>query len=119
LQRVITRAVATAERGGATQYGLFRTYVGAIRQLSLMAREVRRRAASVRCPALVVHSLDDTVTSVDNAWEIHGLLGSRDKSIHWLSGCDHVITVDLRKRDVARVVGEFAARVAPVAMASE
>ncbi len=119
LQRVITRAIESAERGESTQYGLFRTYVGAVRQLSLMAREVRRRAARVRCPALVVHSLEDTVTSVRNAREIHRLLGSRDKSIHWLSGCDHVITVDLCKRDVARVVGDFAARVAPFGAFSE
>ena len=114
LQRLITRAVEAAARGETTEYGLFRTYVGALRQLSLMVRQVRRRARAVTCPALVVHSLEDTVTSPRNAHEIHDLLGSDDKSIHWLSGCDHVITLDLCKRDVARIVGEFAARVAPL-----
>jgi carboxylesterase len=114
LQRLITRALEAAARGESTQYGLFRTYVGALRQLSLMVREVRRKARAVRCPALVLHSIEDTVTSARNAHEIHDLLGSRDKSIHWLSGCDHVITLDLRKRDVARLVGEFTARVAPL-----
>ena len=113
LQRLITRAIESAERGETAEYGLFRTYVGALRQLSLMVREVRRRADRVRCPALVVHSLEDTVTSTENAREIHRLLGSRDKSVHWLSGCDHVITVDLCKRDVARLVGDFVARVVP------
>lgn len=117
LQRLITRAIEGAERGETTEYGLFRTYVGALRQLSLMVRAVRRTAVRVRCPALVVHSLEDTVTSAENAREIHRLLGSRDKSIHWLSGCDHVITVDLCKRDVARLVGDFVARVAPFAEA--
>jgi carboxylesterase len=112
LQRRITRSVEAAKRGETNQFGLFRTYVGAIRQLNLMIREVRSKAASARCPALVLHSVEDTVTSVRNAEEIHGLLGARDKSIRWLSGCDHVITLDLRKREVARHVGEFATRVA-------
>jgi carboxylesterase len=117
LQHLITRAIENAERGETAEYGLFRTYVGALRQLSLMVREVRRRAARVRCPALVVHSLEDTVTSAENAREIYRRLGSRDKSLQWLSGCDHVITVDLCKRDVARLVGDFVARVAPFAEA--
>jgi carboxylesterase len=114
LQRLITRSVEAAARGETTEYGLFRTYVGALRQLSLLVRQVRRRARAVRCPALVLHSLEDTVTSPRNAHEIHELLGSRDKSIRWLSGCDHVITLDLCKRDVARLVGEFTERVAPL-----
>ena len=114
LQRLITRAVEAAERGESTKYGLFRTYVGALRQLSLMVRAVRRRASAVRCPALVLHSAEDTVTSARNAHEIHDLLGSREKAIHWLTGCDHVITLDLCKRDVARLVGEFTTRVAPL-----
>jgi len=118
LQRLVTRAVEAAERGESTQYGLFRTYVGALRQLSLMVREVRRKARTVRCPALVLHSVEDTVTSARNAHEIHDLLGSRDKAIHWLTGCDHVITLDLCKRDVARLVGEFTARVAPLESAT-
>jgi len=114
LQRLIGRAVEAAERGESTQYGLFRTYVGALRQLSLMVREVRRKARAVQCPALVLHSVEDTVTSARNAHEIHDLLGSREKAIHWLTGCDHVITLDLCKRDVARLVGEFTTRVSPL-----
>ena len=39
-------------------------------------------------------------------------LGSPDKSIHWLTGCDHVITLDLKKHEVARAVSAFAVRTA-------
>ena len=112
LQRIIARAVDAAERGESTRYGLFRTYVGAIVELDRMVRAVRRNAARVRCPALVLHSRDDTVTSARNAEEMLGLLGSAVKSIHWLTGCDHVITLDLRKEEVARAVAEFTTRVA-------
>ena len=111
LQRLVSRAIAAAERGENTQYGLFRTYVGSILELNRMVREVRKSARSVRCPALVVQSVEDTVTSRRNAEELYALLGSEDKSIHWLSGCDHVITLDLCKDEVARAVGDFAARV--------
>lgn len=112
LQRLVTRSIEAAKRGQNTQYGLFRTYVGSILELNRLVREVRRKAGAVRCPALVVHSREDTVTSGRNAEEMHEMLGSSEKSIHWLSGCDHVITLDLGKREVARRVGEFSARVA-------
>jgi carboxylesterase len=107
LQRLVTRAVKAVEGGKSTQYGLFRTYVGSILELDRMVREVRRRARSVRCPALVLHSLEDTITTARNAEEMLALLGSTEKSIRWLSGCDHVISVDLKKHEVAQAVGEF------------
>jgi carboxylesterase len=112
LQRLVTRAIDAAVRGESTEYGLFRTYVGSIWELSRMAREVRRRAAAVRCPALILQSVEDTITSVRNATEICDRLGSADKSIHWLRGCDHVITLDLERQEVARAVSAFTMRVA-------
>ncbi len=112
LQRRITRAVEAARRGESTRFGLFRTYTGALRELNRMVREVRRRACLARCPALVLHSVDDTVTSGRNAEEIHALLGGADKTLRWLSGCDHVITLDLQRHAVAREVGAFVGRIA-------
>lgn len=110
LQRLVQRAVEAAARGESEQFGLFRTYVGSILELNRLAREVRRRARAVRCPALILHSREDTVTSGKNAEEMLALLGSSQKSIHWLTGCDHVITLDLKKHEVARAVGEFVSR---------
>ncbi|MEA2625294.1 MAG: carboxylesterase [Candidatus Binatota bacterium] len=107
LQRVILRAVNAAKRGQNTQYGLFRTSVSSVRQLDLLARRTRRQARNVACPALVVHSLEDTVTTTANATEIFTLLGTDDKRMVLLGGCDHVITLDLRRDAVARHVVEF------------
>jgi carboxylesterase len=112
LQRRVTCALDAARRGESTEYGLFRTYVGSIRELNRMIREVRRRAGAVRCPTLVLQSVEDTITSVRNATEICDRIGSAEKSVHWLSGCDHVITLDLRKHEVARAVSDFTMRVA-------
>jgi len=110
LQRCVTRAIAAARRGENTEYGLFRTYIGSIRELSRMVRAVRRSVGTVSCPALVVHSREDTITSGRNAEEMHALLGSADKAIAWLSGCDHVLTLDLAKHELARTVGAFLER---------
>jgi carboxylesterase len=112
LQSLIARAVKAAKRGESTKYGLFRTYVGSILQLNRLVREVRRRARAVRCPILVLQSVDDTITSVRNATEIYDRIGSAEKTIHWLTECDHVITLDLKKHVVARSVCEFALRAA-------
>lgn len=112
LQRLVTRAIKAAHRGETTQYGLFRTYVGSILELNRMIREVRRRAGAVRCPALVLQSLEDTITSARNATEIYERIGSTHKRLHWLTGCDHVLTLDLQKHEVARTVSEFALDVA-------
>lgn len=118
LQRLVQRAVEAAARGESEQFGLFRTYVGSILELNRLARTVRRRARAVRCPALILHSREDTVTSGKNAEEMLALLGSPQKSIHWLTGCDHVITLDLKKHEVARAVGEFVSRLGVTAAAT-
>ena len=59
----------------------------------------------------MVHSLEDTLTSEHNAIEIYKRLGSKDKRLIFLSGCDHVMTLDLRKEDVAQLVLDLALEV--------
>jgi len=111
LQRIITRSIERAKNGETNDFGLFRTYSGSLRQMCHMVRVVRRTAHKVTCPALIIHSLEDTLTSVRNAAEIYSRLGSEDKTVVGLTGCDHVLTLDLRKDEVARLVGEFVLRV--------
>lgn len=53
--------------------------------------------------------------SIRNATVLYSLLGTSDKSIRLITGCDHVMTVDLRKDDVARDVGAFIARLSSTA----
>lgn len=112
LQRQISKAIEAARSGESNQFGLFRTYAASLRQMSLLVEQVRASAGRVRCPALIIHSLEDTMTSLDNATEIYARLASRDKSIVFLSGCDHVITLDLQKQQVVSLVGAFVDRVA-------
>jgi len=111
LQQRITEAIAASRHGETTQFGLFRTYVETLRQMEMLEAHVRRVAPRIQCPVFLLHSVEDTMLSVDNATTMYGLLGSSDKSIRFIAGCDHVMTVDLRKDDVARDVGTFIARV--------
>ena len=111
LQQRITAAIATSRRGETTQFGLFRTYVDTLRQMDMLEAEVRRAASRIRCPTFMLHSVEDTMLSIRNATAMYGLLGASDKAIRFIAGCDHVMTVDLRKEDVARDVGAFIAHV--------
>ncbi len=114
LQQRITAAIAASHRGETTQFGLFRTYVDTLRQMDALEAQVRRIAPRIQCPTLMLHSVEDTLLSFRNATAMYGLLGSLDKSIRLIAGCDHVITVDLRKEDVARDVGAFIMRLSPL-----
>ena len=114
LQRRITTAIAASRQGETTQFGLFRTYVDTLRQIYALEAQVRRVAPRIQCPTFMLHSIEDTMLGIRNATAMYGLLGSLDKSIRLIAGCDHVITVDLRKEDVARDVGAFMMRLSPL-----
>ncbi len=110
LQQNITRIVQASKKRETTKYGLFRTYVDTLYQHELLEQEVMNKAKSITCPTLIIHSLEDTMLSTENATTIYGLLGSKEKSIKFITGCDHVMTVDLRKDDVASWVGSFVSK---------
>ena len=111
LQKLIGRQLEAARKGESSDYGLFRTYARPIRQLDHLVNLARKQAAQVSARAIVVHSLEDTLTSEHNAIEIYKRLGSKDKRLIFLSGCDHVMTLDLRKEDVAQLVLDLALEV--------
>src|SRR5262249_40576303 len=108
LQKEIAQQLAAAGRGERSDHGTFRTYAHSIKELEHMAKYSRTAAPHVRCPALVLHSLEDSFTSEANAIAAYRMLGSRDKRMVLLSGCDHLITLDLRKDDVAAQVLQLA-----------
>lgn len=108
LQKMITRQIEAAKKGESDDFGLFRTYARPIRQLDHLVRLAKKEAPGVTAQSIVVHSLEDTLTSEENAVEIYNLLGSPEKRLIFISGCDHVMTLDLRKEDVARMVLDLA-----------
>ncbi len=110
LQKQITKQVEAAKRGENTSFGLFRTYGGSLRQMDKLVIEVKKHAKKVRCPALVIHALEDTITTVKNAEAICKMMEANDKTLVLLGGCDHVLTLDLRRKDVAAYIARFVAK---------
>ncbi len=109
LQQRIAKAVAASIHGQTAEYGTFRTYVGTMLELKRLQRVVVQALPRVDCPALVIHSVEDSMFSIRNATVMYHALGSIRKELALITGCDHVITVDLRKDDVARRVIRFVA----------
>ncbi len=90
----------------------FRTYAGSIRELQKFIKVIKQLAPQVTCPALIMQSVEDTITTKWNAEELQRWLGSKDKKITYLEGCDHVLTMDLKKEEVAYYYAEFVCKVA-------
>ena len=90
----------------------FRTYAGSLRELQRFIGVCKQQAPRVTCPALIMQSIEDTITTKWNAEELYSWLGSADKQIIFLEGCDHVLTMDLKKEEVAYHFAEFTCKVA-------
>jgi carboxylesterase len=112
LQKIITKELEAAKSGEGTGFGQFRTYAGSLRQLQHLVKQVKRAAPKLQCPVLIMHSKEDTLTTVYNPQTFHSWLGSSDKQIIYLEGCDHVLPLDLKKEEVAFYAAEFVCRVA-------
>lgn len=112
LQKMISRSIMAAKKGQTDKFGLFRTYVGSIEQVNRLIRQTKRIAGQVQCPVLIMHSLEDTISPIENATALFTDLGSPDKQIKFIQGCDHVMTVDLQKHFVAQCFGDFISQVA-------
>jgi len=109
LQRRITKEVQAA-RNGETGFGQFRTYAGSLRQLQHGVAHVKRVASQVKCPVLIMHSVEDTLTTIANPQTLLKWLGTSDKELVYLEGCDHVLPLDLKKEEVAYRCAEFVCR---------
>jgi carboxylesterase len=77
-------------------------------QFDQMVKYCRTAAPNVKCPALVLHSREDSLTAEANALEAYRMLGSREKRMVMLSGCNPALTSDLRKEDVANLIVKLA-----------
>jgi carboxylesterase len=119
LVRLITKGIEDAKtnKGGDANpdfdMSQFRTYSASLRQMQLLVGQVKKEAPKVTCPVLIMQSLEDTITTVANAETLNTWLSAAtDKQIIYLEGCDHVLTADLKKEEVAYNFAAFVCRVA-------
>lgn len=119
LVRMITKELEAAKNstgGGAdadSGFSQFRTYAGSLRQLQFLVAQVKKQAPQVKCPVLIMHSVEDTIMTVANPKIFYSwLTGCNDKQIIYIEGCDHVLPADLKKEEVAYNSAVFICRVA-------
>ena len=97
----------------------FRTYAGSLRQIQKLVGVIEKQAPKTTCPVLIMQSVEDTITTKVNAEQLYSWLGSTDKQIKYLEGCDHVLTMDLKKEEVAYYYAEFVCKIAAIAVAAQ
>jgi carboxylesterase len=107
LQRQITRSIEEAKKGGSNEFGTFRTYYGPLWQMWALVDHARRLLNKVTCPVMIVSSLEDTLASINNAMITYLGIASSHKGLFMLTGCDHVMTLDLQKQQLYKMIGSF------------
>ncbi|WP_207847936.1 MULTISPECIES: alpha/beta fold hydrolase [unclassified Pseudomonas] len=106
------------KEGQSTQAGLLTMEGVTVRELHRLNAVVKKRMPSITTPALVLHSIEDDITSRWNADYVERTLGGPVTKV-LLDDCYHMITVDLQYRRVVELSADFIERgvTQPVAMA--
>ena len=106
------------KEGQSSQAGLLTMEGVTVRELHRLNAVVKKRMPSITTPALVLHSIEDDITSRWNADYVERTLGGPVTKV-LLDDCYHMITVDLQYRRVVELSADFIERgvTQPVAMA--
>ncbi|MBY0449660.1 MAG: alpha/beta fold hydrolase [Cyanobacteria bacterium] len=107
LQRRIKAQLDRNSHGDGGEHGLFRTYVKYFYQLHQLQNQIHQVAAKVHCPALVIHSVEDTVMDPMCGAMLYRDLGTTRKTLRIINDSDHVMMLDLRKLDVFQWIYQF------------
>ncbi|KTC20340.1 alpha/beta hydrolase [Pseudomonas marginalis ICMP 9505] len=115
LRAIVERQMKEGESSAA---GLLTMEGVTVRELHWMNAEVKKRMPSINVPALVLHSIEDDITSRWNADYVERHLGGPVTKI-LLDNCYHMITVDLQYRRVIELSAEFIEQHAAVIQVAE
>ena len=76
-------------------------------QLDRLVRVAREALPRVKQPVLVVQSREDNRIPVPSAIEAFGRLASLDKTLHWVTGSGHVVTIDYGHESIERFAADW------------
>jgi carboxylesterase len=76
-------------------------------ELEKIVRRARVALPLVRQPVLVVQSREDNRIPVSSAEAAFALIGSTDKTLYWVSGSGHVVTVDFGHEAIERIAADW------------
>jgi carboxylesterase len=97
------------KEGQSSQAGLLTMEGVTVRELHRLNAVVKKRMPSITTPALVLHSIEDDITSRWNADYVERKLGGPVTKV-LLDDCYHMITVDLQYRRVVELSIDFIQR---------
>ena len=103
LRAIVERQMKAGESSNA---GLLTMEGVTVRELHRMNAVVKKRMPSITTPALVLHSIEDDITSRWNADYVERHLGGQVTKV-LLDNCYHMITVDLQYRRVIELSAAF------------
>lgn len=79
----------------------------ALHEAARLMRHTRRSLGRVTAPVQLVHSLHDDIAHIRSAYRVQKNVSSRDVRLLKLDNSYHMVTLDLEKASVARMVMEF------------
>ncbi len=103
LRAIVERQMKDGESSNA---GLLTMEGVTVRELHRMNAVVKKRMPLIKTPALVLHSIEDDITSRWNADYVERHLGGPVTKV-MLDNCYHMITVDLEYRRVVELSADF------------
>lgn len=90
----------------ADKIGYFKTPATVILESVRLIKATQKCLTNVICPALIVHSTEDDMASLENAYYVEKNISSKHIETMYVDDTYHVLTLDKRKDDIAkRVVG--------------
>ena len=90
----------------ADKIGYFKTPATVILESMGLIKATRKCLSQVITPALIVHSTEDDMASLENAYYVEKNIASEHVETMYIDDTYHVLTLDKRKDDIAlRVVG--------------
>ena len=107
IQDEITYSIQQSQKRESDSFGTFRTYLASFKETAELRKESFKVAPHLKAASLVLQSSEDTLMDPRNADVVFNLLGSTKKNIVYLTGCDHVMTVDLKHKEVSEFTIQF------------
>ncbi len=107
-----TRALVAAildnkDAKSADKIGYFKTPATVILESVRLIKAARKCLSEVTSPALIVHSTEDDMASLKNAYYVEKNIASQHVETMYVDDTYHVLTLDKRKDDIAKRVIKF------------
>ena len=105
-ERMRQMIVSRMKNGDSGAAGLSGTPIASLLEMQHLIDQVKSEIQDIHTPALVVHTLEDDISSMRNARYLEKNLGG-PVTLRILNDSFHMITIDRQRMDVARYSQEF------------